>query len=151
MQYILFWYSTWFILEINQCIPHDWNGLRSLFLLPATCNFWVDFYCRSPILQGTKDLWHDGSASAPRRYSDFSSGETTFWALKYFLSQQDHMFFLPSTLLFFCKVFKELHIRLKGGCLFFLWVRQGTTKRDSGWCSTRFRMVRTLGHTPAPT
>lgn len=101
MQYILFWYSTWFILEINQCIPHDWNGLRSLFLLPATCNFWFDFYCRSPILQGTKDLWHDGSASAPRRYSDFSSGETTFWALKYFLSQQDHMFFLPSTLLFF--------------------------------------------------
>lgn len=96
MQHILFCYSTWFILGINQRIPHDWNGLRSLLLMPATCNFW----CSTTVVKAQSCKVPKISIEA---WKCISPGEvqwfqlrllSTFLALKYFLSQQHHMLFL---------------------------------------------------------
>lgn len=142
MQYILFWYSTWFILGINPCIPPDWNGLRSLLLLPATCNFW----CSTSIVKAP-------SCKVPKTFGMMEvrqpRGGTVISAqVKLLLgfnilpqSAGSYVVSSPPPPIFFCVAFKELHIRLKGDCLFFLWVRQGTTEGDSGQRSTGFRMA----------
>lgn len=96
------------------------------------------FYCETPVLQGTKDVHRSMKVHQPREVQWFQlSLLSTFLALKYFLSQQDHMLFLFP--LFFAWHLKNCTPDSKE-IFFFLWERQETTERDSGQCSTWFRM-----------